>query len=222
MASPENTEDNALFVWLITLMNVFSRRRKLGQIYGSRVALRLDDKHGPEPDIAFIRSEHLDRVERGGRGSLRSGRRGKRRWGGIGGRLRTASGPLRRSARSRRARGVRRPSTCAIAATSTAITPSTRWPVFAVHIWAARAALASNCGDRARFRHSRLGCCWPHRAARSPVRGTRSSGSTRSGVGRKVPRVNWPSLPVTVPAAMGTPHCPACGLPELAYIASQP
>src|SRR5690349_21351419 len=41
MASPENTDDNKLFVWLITVMNLFARKRKLGQIFGSRVALRL-------------------------------------------------------------------------------------------------------------------------------------------------------------------------------------
>jgi Uma2 family endonuclease len=66
LASPENTDDNKLFVWLITLMNLFARRRGLGQIFGSRVALRLAEKQGPEPDIAFVRTEHLQRVERGG------------------------------------------------------------------------------------------------------------------------------------------------------------
>jgi Uma2 family endonuclease len=66
MASPENTDDNKLFVWLITIMNLFARKRKLGQIFGSRVAFRLAEKHGPESDIAFVRSKNLDRVERGG------------------------------------------------------------------------------------------------------------------------------------------------------------
>jgi Uma2 family endonuclease len=65
-ASPENTDDNKLFVWLLTIMNLFARRSKLGQIFGSRVALRLATKHGPEPDIAFVRTQNLDRVERGG------------------------------------------------------------------------------------------------------------------------------------------------------------
>ena len=66
MASPENTDDNELFIWLVTVMNLFVRRNKLGQIYGSRVALRLAEKHGPEPDIAFVRTENLERVTRGG------------------------------------------------------------------------------------------------------------------------------------------------------------
>jgi Uma2 family endonuclease len=66
MASPENTDANELFGWLFTVMNLFVRRKKLGQISGSRVAFRLAEKHGPEPDIAFVRTENLDRVKRGG------------------------------------------------------------------------------------------------------------------------------------------------------------
>lgn len=66
MASPENTDDNELFVWLITVMNLYVSRKKLGKIYGSRVALHLADKHGPEPDIAFVRTENLHRLKRGG------------------------------------------------------------------------------------------------------------------------------------------------------------
>lgn len=65
MASPENTDANKLFLWLAAIMDSYARRKKLGEIYGSRVALRLDEAHGPEPDIAFVRTEHLDRVQRG-------------------------------------------------------------------------------------------------------------------------------------------------------------
>ncbi len=65
MASPENTDANELFLWLATLMNSFVRKRKLGKVYGSRVAVRLDDQNAPEPDILFVRTEHLDRVHRG-------------------------------------------------------------------------------------------------------------------------------------------------------------
>jgi Uma2 family endonuclease len=66
MASPENTEANELFVWLLWVMSGFASARKLGKCYASRVALRLDVKNSPEPDILFLRAEHLDRVERGG------------------------------------------------------------------------------------------------------------------------------------------------------------
>ncbi len=65
MASPENTASNKLFLWLASIMNIYARRKKLGEVFGSRVALRLDEEHGPEPDIAFVLSEHLDRVQHG-------------------------------------------------------------------------------------------------------------------------------------------------------------
>lgn len=66
MASPENTDANKLVGWLFTLINLYARRKKLGEVFVSRVAFRLAEKHGPEPDIAFVRSEHLHRVQRGG------------------------------------------------------------------------------------------------------------------------------------------------------------
>ncbi len=66
MASPENTDANELFLWLITIINLYVRRKNLGRVYGSRVALHLADKHGPEPDIAFVARKHLHRVKRGG------------------------------------------------------------------------------------------------------------------------------------------------------------
>lgn len=65
MASPENPDANKLFLWLAAIMDNYALRKKLGEVYGSRVAFRLDDEHGPEPDIAFVRTEHLDRVQRG-------------------------------------------------------------------------------------------------------------------------------------------------------------
>lgn len=65
MASPENTDANDLFGWLLMVIRGYARRTKQGRVFGSRVALRLDEEHGPEPDIAFVRTEHLDRVQRG-------------------------------------------------------------------------------------------------------------------------------------------------------------
>ncbi len=65
MASPENTDANELFVWLLGLMDLFVEALDLGRMYGSRVAFRLDDKHGPEPDIAFVRKARLHLVKRG-------------------------------------------------------------------------------------------------------------------------------------------------------------
>ncbi len=66
MASPENIDANDLFGWLFAVMSIFAEERKLGRIFGSRVACRLDDHNAPEPDILFVRHEHDDRVYRGG------------------------------------------------------------------------------------------------------------------------------------------------------------
>jgi Uma2 family endonuclease len=65
MASPDNTDANEMFVWLIMLMGLFVEQFQLGQVYGSRVAFRLDDTNGPEPDIAFMSKKKLHRVLRG-------------------------------------------------------------------------------------------------------------------------------------------------------------
>jgi Uma2 family endonuclease len=65
MASPDNTDANEVFMWLGGLMNLFVEEFQLGQVYGSRVAFRLDDTNGPEPDIAFVIKKKLNRVMRG-------------------------------------------------------------------------------------------------------------------------------------------------------------
>jgi Uma2 family endonuclease len=64
MASPENTDANDLFVWLIGLIHDFVESGELGKVYGSRVAYRLDKRNGPEPDIGFVRKARLHLVER--------------------------------------------------------------------------------------------------------------------------------------------------------------
>jgi Uma2 family endonuclease len=63
MASPENTDSHRLFSWLYRLISDYAEDRELGEVFGSRVAFRLDEKHGPEPDIGFVRRDrlHLDR-----------------------------------------------------------------------------------------------------------------------------------------------------------------
>jgi Uma2 family endonuclease len=65
MASPENTDANDLFLWLSTVIYGYVERKKLGYVFGSRVAFRLDERNGPEPDIAFVLNEHADRINRG-------------------------------------------------------------------------------------------------------------------------------------------------------------
>jgi Uma2 family endonuclease len=66
MASPDNTDANDLFCWLLTLMHIYAEEKRLGRVFGSRVACRLDDRNAPEPDVLFVRHEHDDRVHRGG------------------------------------------------------------------------------------------------------------------------------------------------------------
>ena len=66
VASPENTDAAELFRWLISLMGIYARKKKLGRVLGSRVACRLDDKNAPEPDILFVSAKHRGRIKRGG------------------------------------------------------------------------------------------------------------------------------------------------------------
>jgi Uma2 family endonuclease len=65
MSSPENTDANALLCWLFRLIGDFVEERELGRTFGSRVAFRLGEPHGPEPDIAFVRTDRLHIVQRG-------------------------------------------------------------------------------------------------------------------------------------------------------------
>ena len=66
MASPENTDANELFMWLGGLIDLYVEAKDLGTVFGSRVAFRINDKNGPEPDIAFVAKARLHLVERGG------------------------------------------------------------------------------------------------------------------------------------------------------------
>jgi Uma2 family endonuclease len=65
LALPENREANDLFCFLLSLLKVYVNRHKLGKVYGSRVAFRLDETNSPEPDIAFVRKERLDQPQQG-------------------------------------------------------------------------------------------------------------------------------------------------------------
>jgi Uma2 family endonuclease len=65
MASPDNTDANAVNGWLYALMLLFVQGKKLGWVYVSRVAFLLDEFNAPEPDIGFISTERLDAGERG-------------------------------------------------------------------------------------------------------------------------------------------------------------
>ncbi len=65
MASPESLDSNRLFVWLIGLLDDYVEELKLGEIFGSRVAFRLERVSGPEPDIGFVTLARLTKKQRG-------------------------------------------------------------------------------------------------------------------------------------------------------------
>src|SRR5262245_45079793 len=65
VASPDNTDANDLFVWLLTLIFDFVELRDLGRVFGTRVAFRLTGTNGPEPDIAFVRKSRLHLIKWG-------------------------------------------------------------------------------------------------------------------------------------------------------------
>jgi hypothetical protein len=65
MASPDNTAAADLFGWLFFILYGYVARKKLGRVFGSRVAFRLEDRQSPEPDISFLRTEYADRIEPG-------------------------------------------------------------------------------------------------------------------------------------------------------------
>ncbi|HLN31453.1 MAG TPA: Uma2 family endonuclease [Gemmataceae bacterium] len=65
LASPDNTEAAELLTWLTVILGGFVAARDLGKIYTSRVAYRINQKRGPEPDIGFVPKEHMHSRKRG-------------------------------------------------------------------------------------------------------------------------------------------------------------
>lgn len=65
MASPENTDANSLFMWYGGLLDLYVEELELGRVFGLKVALRLDNHNGPEPDILFIANHRLRLIQWG-------------------------------------------------------------------------------------------------------------------------------------------------------------
>ncbi len=65
MASPDNTQADRLFVWLIGIMDSFVTERNLGRVSGSRVAYRLGGRNAPEPDIGFVQLDRIHLIKSG-------------------------------------------------------------------------------------------------------------------------------------------------------------
>lgn len=65
MASPESIDGHRLFQWLYILLVDFAEEKNLGEIFGSRVAFRLEETQSPEPDVAFVVKARLDLARKG-------------------------------------------------------------------------------------------------------------------------------------------------------------
>ncbi len=65
VASPENTDANRIDVWLTVLIAGYVEAKQLGQVFVSRVAYRITDKRGPEPDLGFLPKDREGARRRG-------------------------------------------------------------------------------------------------------------------------------------------------------------
>ncbi|MBI1899872.1 MAG: Uma2 family endonuclease [Planctomycetia bacterium] len=65
VASPENFDHNDLESWLGCLLKLFAAKRKLGKVNMGKVAFRLKEGRGVEPDVSFISKRRLS-IIRGG------------------------------------------------------------------------------------------------------------------------------------------------------------
>jgi len=62
-ASPDTFRNDGLRGFTAFLMRSYARRNRLGRVTGSRVAYVLGHCRAPEPDVAFVRQERLDRIQ---------------------------------------------------------------------------------------------------------------------------------------------------------------
>ncbi len=66
MASPDNIDHYRLNKWLFWLADSYLDAVNLGgELFGYRIAFRLDDGSGPEPDLAYVSKRRLQLVRRG-------------------------------------------------------------------------------------------------------------------------------------------------------------
>lgn len=63
MASPASSRHEFIQSWLHGLMNLYVDARKLGAVVGSRLTFELDEFNAFEPDVAFLETGHLHRIE---------------------------------------------------------------------------------------------------------------------------------------------------------------
>ena len=59
MASPARYRHEDLVNLWMSMLRRYAKKKKLGKVMGSRVAMKLDDHEAPEPDIMFIKKDRL-------------------------------------------------------------------------------------------------------------------------------------------------------------------
>ena len=65
MASPDSPDNFRLSKWLIGVTDEYTIEREIGEIFGIRIAFRLDEMQSPEPDIGFVKKSRLHLVKKG-------------------------------------------------------------------------------------------------------------------------------------------------------------
>jgi Uma2 family endonuclease len=63
MSTPPTLEHEDEFGFLLTIVRIYVRRKKLGVVLGSRAAMKLSDENAPEPDLMFISKEKLAKAK---------------------------------------------------------------------------------------------------------------------------------------------------------------
>jgi Uma2 family endonuclease len=62
MHSPANVKHERVFWFLGALLKAYVETRRVGEVFGSRTAVILDDERRVEPDLLFVGSASLDRL----------------------------------------------------------------------------------------------------------------------------------------------------------------
>jgi Uma2 family endonuclease len=65
MASPDNLDAFRLSKWLMGLTDDYVNELNLGEIFGIRIAFRLDFDQSPEPDLGFVHKSRLHLAKHG-------------------------------------------------------------------------------------------------------------------------------------------------------------
>ena len=63
MFSPATPHHERVFRFLLTILNLHVRRHNLGEVFGSRLPMRLKPRTLPEPDILFVSRERLNLIK---------------------------------------------------------------------------------------------------------------------------------------------------------------